>query len=121
VTRDGPLAVVRVADEGPGLEAEEAGHVFDRFYRANASRTGEGTGLGLSIVAALATAHGGSARVDTSPGAGSVFVIEIPITDPENTEEPPPQGDTVSETERDAPSVSPGGADDEHLAPSVRR
>ncbi len=71
-------AVVRVADEGPGLEAEQAAHVFDRFYRGNEARTGEGTGLGLSIVAALADAHGGTARVETAPGAGSVFVVEIP-------------------------------------------
>jgi two-component system OmpR family sensor kinase len=120
VTRDGTNAIVRVADEGPGLELEQAAHVFDRFYRGNESRTGEGTGLGLSIVAALAAAHGGRARVDTAPGAGSVFVIEIPLTDPDTAEQPT-QGDTVSETDRHAPSVSPGGADDEHLAPSVRR
>ncbi len=119
VTRDGTNAIVRVADEGPGLEPGQAAHVFDRFYRGNESRTGEGTGLGLSIVAALAAAHGGRARVDTAPGVGSVFVIEIPLPDPD-TEEQPTQGHTVSETDRDAPSVSPGGAG-EHLAPSVRR
>ena len=120
VTRDGTNAIVRVADEGPGLELEQAAHVFDRFYRGKESRTGEGAGLGLSIVAALAAAHGGRARVDTAPGAGSVFVIEIPLTDPDTAEQPT-QGDTVSETDRDTPSLSPGGADDEHLAPSVRR
>ena len=88
-----------MADEGPGLEAEQAAHVFDRFYRGNESRTGEGTGLGLSIVAALAAAHGGSARVDTAPGAGSVFVVEIPLADPDDghgagtTRCPRPAGD----------------------------
>ncbi|HVA04828.1 MAG TPA: HAMP domain-containing sensor histidine kinase [Acidimicrobiales bacterium] len=112
VGRDGPNAVVQVADEGPGLEAEQAVHVFDRFYRGNESRTGEGTGLGLSIVAALAAAHGGSARVDTAPRAGSVFLVEIPLTDAVS------ETATVSET--DVPDSS-GGADDEHLAPSVRR
>ncbi len=63
VVQDGRSAVIRVADEGPGLDAEQAAHVFDRFYRGSEARTGEGTGLGLSIVAALVGAHGGSARV----------------------------------------------------------
>ena len=57
VTRTGDMAVLTVADEGPGLDDEQAARVFDRFYRANEARTGEGTGLGLSIVDALATAH----------------------------------------------------------------
>ena len=80
VARHGSTAVIRVADEGPGLDAEQASHVFDRFYRGNEARTGEGTGLGLSIVAALASAHGGGARVETAPGEGSVFIVELPVS-----------------------------------------
>ena len=68
VWRDGAVALVRVADEGPGLDVEQAARVFDRFYRGSEARTGEGTGLGLSIVAALAEAHRGSARVVSAPG-----------------------------------------------------
>jgi signal transduction histidine kinase len=112
-------AVVHVADEGPGLDAEQVAHVFDRFYRGSEARTGEGTGLGLSIVAALAAAHGGSARVESTPGVGSVFIVEIPVADPEVAAsapgaeaEPDPGGDTSP--------TAPGGGD-EHLAPSVRR
>ncbi len=78
VRRDGPLAVVTVADEGPGLAADQAARLFDRFYRGSEARTGEGTGLGLSIVAALASAHGGRAFVTSTPGEGSVFTVELP-------------------------------------------
>jgi len=120
VRRVGRRAVVRVADEGPGLDAEQAARVFDRFYRGNEARTGEGTGLGLSIVAALAVAHGGSARVDTAPGAGAVFTVEIPAAEPES-HDPSMQPDpaVIEPQGGTAPATSGGG--DEHLAPSVRR
>ena len=81
VTRTGDMAVLTVADEGPGLDDEQVVRVFDRFYRANAARTGEGTGLGLSIVDALATAHRGLARVASEPGRGATFTVEIPAAD----------------------------------------
>jgi two-component system OmpR family sensor kinase len=81
VRRDGQRAVTIVADEGPGLDADQAARLFDRFYRGSEARTGEGTGLGLSIVAALATAHGGRAFVRSAPGRGSVFTVELPAID----------------------------------------
>jgi len=81
VRLDGPLAVVTVADEGPGLSADQAARLFDRFYRGSEARTGEGTGLGLSIVAALASAHGGRAFVTSTPGEGTVFTVELPASD----------------------------------------
>ncbi|HUI03640.1 MAG TPA: HAMP domain-containing sensor histidine kinase, partial [Acidimicrobiales bacterium] len=77
----GAHAVLRVSDEGPGLDAEQAARVFDRFYRGSEARTGDGTGLGLSIVAALAAAHGGRATLETSPGRGATFVVTIPAAD----------------------------------------
>jgi signal transduction histidine kinase len=55
-----PAAVLEVSDHGPGLTKEQADHVFERFYRADAARTVGGTGLGLVIVAVLVAAHGGS-------------------------------------------------------------
>jgi two-component system OmpR family sensor kinase len=79
VSAEGWTATVSVADEGPGIEPEEQLRVFDRFYRGNASRTGGGTGLGLSIVAAIAEAHGGTARVRSAPSKGATFVVEIPL------------------------------------------
>ncbi len=73
-------AVLEVADDGPGLYPEEAAKVFERFYRADPSRNRNqgGTGLGLSIVAAVAEAHGGQARVESVPGHGARFWVELP-------------------------------------------
>jgi two-component system OmpR family sensor kinase len=81
-------AVVSVADSGPGLSADEASHVFERFYRTDASRTraSGGVGLGLSIVAAVAEAHGGSATAASAPGEGATFAIRLPLSRPETRE-----------------------------------
>ena len=119
VRREGATAQVRVADEGPGLHAEQVAHVFDRFYRGSEARTGEGTGLGLSIVAALAAAHGGRAWVDSTPGAGSVFVVEIPLAGAGGAA-PAPDDDLGPGRAGDTMSPSPGDGD-VRLAPSVRR
>jgi two-component system OmpR family sensor kinase len=78
VTRVGSSVVIEVTDEGPGLDPEEEARVFDRFYRGSEARTGGGSGLGLSIVAALANAHGGRALVNSEPGRGTTFTIELP-------------------------------------------
>jgi two-component system OmpR family sensor kinase len=78
-------AVLSVRDQGPGLAPQEAQRVFERFYRVDSARTRSrsgGTGLGLSIVAALTAAHGGKAELDTSPGAGAVFRIRLPLATP---------------------------------------
>jgi two-component system OmpR family sensor kinase len=80
VTREGDSAVIEVEDNGPGLTPDELERIFERFYRADASRSraSGGVGLGLSIVAAVARAHGGrvSAR---SEGQGAIFRIDLPI------------------------------------------
>ncbi|RFS82360.1 sensor histidine kinase [Actinomadura spongiicola] len=77
--RDGD-AVLEVADEGPGIPAVDRPRVFERFYRADPSRSRDrgGSGLGLSIVAAVAEAHGGRASVADAPGGGTVFTITLP-------------------------------------------
>lgn len=74
-------ALVEVADAGPGLTPEEAARVFERFYRADASRTraSGGSGLGLSIVAALVAAHSGRVEVDATPGGGATFRVRLPL------------------------------------------
>jgi len=80
VTMSGTDAVVEVSDNGPGLSADEAAHVFEQFWRADSSRAraSGGSGLGLSIVRAISAAHGGTAEVVTTPGAGATFRITLP-------------------------------------------
>ncbi len=71
-----------VADDGPGMSAEQASRVFERFYRTDdaRSRARGGTGLGLSIAAALVDAHGGTITVDPRPpGGGATFRVRLPL------------------------------------------
>jgi two-component system, OmpR family, sensor kinase len=74
-------AELTVADHGPGLSADEAGRVFERFYRADDSRarSSGGAGLGLSIVAAVTEAHEGKTEARQTPGGGATFVITLPL------------------------------------------
>lgn len=69
-----------VIDRGPGLKPEDAQRIFDRFYRADKSRAraSGGSGLGLPIVQQIVEAHHGTARVETAPGKGCTFILEIP-------------------------------------------
>ena len=81
---DPDVVTVAVADEGPGLAPADAERVFERFYRADASRTraAGGTGLGLSIVSSLVAAHGGTVRLTTAPGEGATFAVRLPRSGP---------------------------------------
>jgi signal transduction histidine kinase len=87
---DADVLVLRVADEGPGMATADADRAFERFYRAEASRTrGEdtiaeagGTGLGLAIVSSLVAAHGGSVELATAPGKGAAFTVRLPRSGP---------------------------------------
>ncbi|WP_278235387.1 HAMP domain-containing sensor histidine kinase [Isoptericola sp. AK164] len=73
-------AVVEVRDHGPGVSAEQADKIFERFYRADSSRNREsgGSGLGLAIVAAILGAHGGSTSVHETPGGGLTVRVQLP-------------------------------------------
>ena len=70
-----------VADQGPGMTAEQASRVFERFYRTDGARTRArgGAGLGLAIATSLVTAHGGEITVDTAPGRGAAFHVRLPL------------------------------------------
>jgi two-component system, OmpR family, sensor kinase len=97
------VAVLRVADQGPGLTAEQAEHVFDPFYRADPSRTraSGGDGLGLAIVAAVVRAHGGTVSVESEPEKGAAFIVKLPLP-----------GDTaVTETSAAASDPAPADTD----------
>lgn len=69
----------RVADSGPGIAEEDRERIFERFARGSSGRRSEGAGLGLSIVRAIAVAHGGRVTVDSEPGRGAVFTVEVPV------------------------------------------
>jgi two-component system phosphate regulon sensor histidine kinase PhoR len=72
--------VISVADTGEGISGEHLQRLFERFYRADRARSREvgGTGLGLAIVKHLARLHGGEVSVNSVPGRGAVFSIELP-------------------------------------------
>ncbi|PRY30529.1 HAMP domain-containing sensor histidine kinase [Pseudosporangium ferrugineum] len=79
-TADG-RAVLEVADEGPGMTAGQADHVFDRFYRTDRSRArsgGASAGLGLAIARSLARAHDGDVELETALGEGARFRLTLP-------------------------------------------
>jgi two-component system, OmpR family, sensor kinase len=88
VCHDCGTAQITVTDRGPGMTAEQADHVFERFYRADEarSRVSGGTGLGLAIAASLTAAHGGAITVDTSPGEGASFRVRLPVSAQQRTE-----------------------------------
>jgi two-component system OmpR family sensor kinase len=79
--RHGPVAELTVADTGIGIAEEHQEHIFERFYRVDRGRSRAlgGTGLGLSIVRQVAAAHGGTVRLRSSPGAGSIFTVVVPV------------------------------------------
>ena len=70
--------VLEVADAGPGISAKDLPHVFDRFYRADTSRTMSGSGLGLAIVRQVALRHGGAVWAGRAPEGGALMVLRLP-------------------------------------------
>lgn len=77
--RDGDRVAICVADTGEGISPEDLPHLFERFYRADPSRTREtgGSGLGLAIVRELVELMGGSVSVESTPGEGSRFTVSL--------------------------------------------
>jgi signal transduction histidine kinase len=69
---------VSVADDGPGIPAEELEHLFDRFWRGQSTRAG-GSGLGLAISRELVRAHGGRIWAESAPGRGAIFRFTLPL------------------------------------------
>jgi len=78
---------IRVSDTGPGIAAEHLGRIFDRFYRADGSRSehADGNGLGLAIVKSIMDLHGGTARVESEVGKGTTAVLTFPSLNAQGT------------------------------------
>jgi signal transduction histidine kinase len=78
------VAMLWVADTGPGIPKEESEEIFERFHRGGAGpRRSDGAGLGLSIVRAIAEAHGGRVDLDSREGAGATFTLIVPTEPPQ--------------------------------------
>ena len=74
---DGPMAIVKVADTGCGIDRETGKHIFEKFYQGDTSRATRGNGLGLALVRRVVEIVGGNISVESQVGKGSVFTIEI--------------------------------------------
>ena len=90
---EGDRLVVSFRDSGPGIPDEVVSKIFDPFFTTK--KVGDGTGLGLSIVHGIIERHGGEIRVETRPGTGTTFVVELPLTKPATEE-------TISEEETES-------------------
>jgi two-component system OmpR family sensor kinase len=77
--RRGQTAVLSVTDTGCGIAPEDLPHIFERFYRAPTARASGGSGLGLAIARWIVTEHGGHIAVESTPGQGSRFSVELPV------------------------------------------
>lgn len=86
LTRENEFARLSVTDTGIGISAEDQAHIFERFYRADASRARQtgGTGLGLSIADWIARRHHGYIEVESAPGQGSTFTLVLPLEQPKD-------------------------------------
>jgi len=78
---DEDFIYVSIQDNGPGIKQEDQAKVFERFFKGDSSRNEDkkGSGLGLSIVSDIVRAHGGSVRLESEEGEGSMFVFSVPI------------------------------------------
>jgi signal transduction histidine kinase len=80
------LAVIRVTDQGPGIAPDDQERIFKRFERVKGSENIGGLGLGLYISSQIIKAHNGIIRVESEPGKGASFIIELPIIENQNVE-----------------------------------
>jgi two-component system sensor histidine kinase MprB len=109
-----------VRDQGPGIDAADLPHVFERFYRAESARSMSGSGLGLAIVKKVIGDHGGSVAASCPPGGGTLIHIELPTVvehEPDEIAEPMAEPTLPSvDPARPPTGTSGASADDAHPA-----
>ena len=79
LSTSGDRARLEVRDTGVGIPADEAGRLFERFFRASTAKSVQGTGLGLSIVKSIVEAHGGTISVSSDVGEGTTIAVDLPL------------------------------------------
>lgn len=84
--RFGGQVTITIHDTGPGIDPHDRDRIFDPFFSTRG--VGQGTGLGLSVAEGIVREHGGRIHVDSTPGAGATFIIELPVAAPD-TDAPP--------------------------------
>jgi two-component system sensor histidine kinase BaeS len=72
-------AFLTVSDDGPGIPPAEQPRVFERFFRGSGAKKGSGSGIGLAVVAAIVAAHDGQVGLESQPGRGTSFRVELPL------------------------------------------
>ncbi len=80
ISDDGKTFCIEVKDTGTGIEKEHLDHLFDRFYQVENAGSSGGTGLGLALTKELVELLGGTISVESTPGAGSLFGVQLPVT-----------------------------------------
>jgi len=77
---------LEVVDQGPGIPLHEQTLIFNKYARGAAAQRTPGAGLGLALVKRIADLHGGSVRLESQPGAGARFMVDIPLRQPDPPE-----------------------------------
>ncbi|MBF8296047.1 MAG: Response regulator, partial [Bacteroidetes bacterium] len=112
--------VIVVSDSGIGIADDHLAHVFDRFYRVDASHQSEGTGIGLSLTKELVEFHHGSISLTSTPGVGTKVTVRLPISGYREDETVPAQElkrpESRAETGKPQPSIDISG---DHLEKTI--